>query len=354
MVLREPHDTWIKAHQIFLKIELCLIQHITSPKSIWDSAVCSLGIIWGQRRHCRVFLYKEKFWGASCPCGVTGGSQGFSRRPRPVAGRGQDPRRVEGAGGSGGGWRGAPEGRCLSGSVPHVGTRTPSRSAAPGLEGQRGRGWTRCRRVFLSSPRPAAAQGLGRGLPRAGPAASWAGRGGTARGSGCSPRRTEEPHRIQAHGPCPAAAHTENKGYAPSLEAPCHARGCKTHLVCCSGRPCCSVTLIPQPLAPAPEAPLCSSQIKLENRLSASWMRCFTGGRDLWLSGFAGPRDEQCLQPKPFLSSKARRCDCQRPCWRVVLLPRPECDPHMGAQSCCAYILPASLFSVWHLPLQDV
>lgn len=119
---------------------------------------------------------------------MTGGSQGFSRRPRPVAGRGQDPRRVEGAGGSGGGWRGAPEGRCLSGSVPHVGTRTPSRSAAPGLEGQRGRGWTRCRRVFLSSPRPAAAQGLGRGLPRAGPAASWAGRGGTARGSGCSPR----------------------------------------------------------------------------------------------------------------------------------------------------------------------
>lgn len=128
------------------------------------------------------------------------------------------------------------------------------------------------------------------------------------------------------------------------------------------GCPCCSVTLIPQPLALAPQAWLCSSQISRKAAQQQAGCAASQEDKTCGSEVLKVPETSSVCNPSPpqqqsqaMSACRARRCDCQQPCSRVVLLPRPECDPptrELRAAGLTSF--GASLFSVCHLPLQDV
>lgn len=101
-----------------------------------------------------------------------------------------------------------------------------------------------------------------------------------------------------------------------------------------SAAQCCSVTLIPHPLAPAPEAWLCSSHV---SRKAAHQQAGCTASQENKTRGSKVWKDQEpssiCNPGSPHQQGQAMptcrtwRCDCQRPCSRAVLLPRPACDP---------------------------
>lgn len=104
------------------------------------------------------------------------------------------------------------------------------------------------------------------------------------------------------------------------------------------GCPCCSVTLIPQPLALAPQAWLCSSQISRKAAHQQAGCAASQEDKTCGSEVLKVPETSSVCNPSPpqqqgqaMSACRARRCDCQQPCSRVVLLPRPECDPPHGS-----------------------
>lgn len=118
----------------------------------------------------------------------------------------------------------------------------------------------------------------------------------------------------------------------------CPMPGCKRHLVCCSAGPCCSVTLIPHLLAQTSQAWLRSSQITRKAAhqqagCASSREEKTCGSRVLKVperSSVYNPSSPH-QQGQAVPTCRARRCDCQRPYSRVVLLSRPACDPPHGS-----------------------